>query len=202
MLPCHFFLVRHGETSWNAVGRIQGQTDIPLNKVGHEQAAELARQLAAETFAAVYASDLSRAMETATPIAAQKDLPIQKEPRLRELDFGDFEGRSAIELRQQYPDWFRRFVSTTPDFEVPNGESYPSFFGRVTGALSDIAPKHAGQKVLVVVHGGVISCALRRALPAQEKSRHLLVKNGSITRIDVAGSAGENWCVVNSDALR
>ncbi len=201
MNPCHFFLVRHGETAWNAVGRIQGQTDIPLNQVGRDQAAELARQLTDETFAAVYASDLSRALETATPIAQQKDLAIQKEPRLRELDFGDFEGRSAVELRQQYPDWFRRFVSTKPDFEVPNGESYPTFFGRVTGALSDIAPKYAGENVLVVVHGGVISCALRRALPAEEKSRHLMVKNGSITRIDVAGAAGEDWHLVNSDAL-
>lgn len=199
MLPCHFFLVRHGETAWNAVGRIQGQTDIALNRIGREQAAELARQLAHESFAAIYASDLSRAMETATPIALQKDLPIQKEPRLRELDFGDFEGRSAVELRQRHPDWFRRFVSTTPDFEVPNGESYPQFFGRVTAALSAIAPHHAGENVLVVVHGGVISCALRRALPAEEKSRHLMVKNGSITRIDVAG---ENWRVVASDALR
>lgn len=120
---------------------------------------------------------------------------------MRELHFGDYEGRCAAELKQEFPDWFRRFASTTPDFEVPNGETYTAFFQRITGALGDMAQAMPGKRLLVVVHGGVISCALRRALPPEEKTRRLAIKNGSITHIDVHGET-ETWTVVNSDALR
>ncbi|CAM2010759.1 Histidine phosphatase family protein [Acanthopleuribacter pedis] len=200
MEACQIYLVRHGETAWNAEGRIQGQTDIELNQVGRDQAEALALKLANTTYDAIFASDLSRARDTAAPVARQKGQAVIEAPRLRELDFGDYEGRLAVELKQQFPDWFKRFASTTPEFSVPNGETYAAFFQRVTQALGNMARERQGQRLLVVVHGGVVSCALRRALPPEEKTRRLAIKNGSITRIDI--DAADTWTVVSSDALR
>ncbi len=87
-----WFIVRHGETEWNVVGRIQGHSDIPLSRKGREQAHTVARRLAAAPLDVVYCSDLSRASETARIILGDRDIPLHATAELRERDYGVFEG--------------------------------------------------------------------------------------------------------------
>jgi broad specificity phosphatase PhoE len=131
-------LVRHGETDWNAAGRLQGHTDRPLNEYGRRQARELAERLTGERIAAVYTSDLARARETAEIIAAPLDLEVVLEPGLREKNWGNWEGLTADE---------RASVEYA-------GESTEAHRARVLDALNRIAEAHPGERVVVVTHGG------------------------------------------------
>ena len=149
-------LVRHGETDWNADGRLQGQTDRPLNECGRRQARQLAGELADEKLDAVYASDLSRARETAEIVGEQLGLAVVLDADLREKDWGTWEGLTAVERdRIEFA-----------------GESTEEHRGRVLGALGRIAERHPTGRVLVVTHGGSIrraqTVALGMALPVVE----------------------------------
>lgn len=152
------FLVRHGETEWNRVGRWQGKTDIPLSEVGRQQARALAADLMGRGIADVHASDLRRAMETAQLIAAVLGLPALKvDPRLRERGFGCFEGFTREECAERHPEAWMRYLAdrrATP----PGGEAQADVAARILAALTDIAraPVAAGAATLVVSHGGAI----------------------------------------------
>jgi broad specificity phosphatase PhoE len=131
-------LVRHGETDWNAAGRLQGHTDRPLNDHGRKQAKELADRLAGEGADAIYASDLARAKETAEIIVMRLGLPVVIDADLREKNFGNWEGLTGDE---------RIHV----EFE---GESVQEHRERVLRAIERISERHPGQRVIVVTHGG------------------------------------------------
>ncbi|HJU36658.1 MAG TPA: histidine phosphatase family protein [Gaiellaceae bacterium] len=150
-------LVRHGETDWNADGRLQGQTDRPLSDFGRRQAQQLADELADEELEAIYSSDLSRARETAEIVGERLGLPVVLDPELREKDWGTWEGLTAVERDRV------EFV----------GESTDAHQERMLRALRRIAANHsAGDRVLVVTHGGsmrrVQTAALGWALPVVE----------------------------------
>jgi broad specificity phosphatase PhoE len=149
-------LVRHGETDWNADGRLQGHTDRPLSEFGRRQAQQLAEELASERLEAIYASDLSRARETAEIVGRRLGLAVVLDPDLREKDWGNWEGLTAVERDRV------EFV----------GESREAHRERVLGALKRIAERHPGGRVLVVTHGGSMrraqAAALGMALPVVE----------------------------------
>ena len=150
-------LVRHGETDWNADGRLQGQTDRPLSDFGRRQARRLALVLAAEDFEAIYSSDLARARETAEIVGARLELPVRFDPDLREKDWGNWEGLTALERDSV------EFV----------GESTEAHQERILRALRRISERHPGDgSVLVVTHGGSIrrvqTVAIGMALPVVE----------------------------------
>ena len=156
-------LVRHGETDWNAAGRLQGQTDRPLSDFGRRQARRLADELATEDFEAVYSSDLARARETAEIVGARLRLPVTLDPDLREKDWGTWEGLTAVERDRV------EFV----------GESTEAHQERMLRALRRISECHPdGRSVLVVTHGGsmrrVQTAALGMALPVVENCGHWL----------------------------
>jgi broad specificity phosphatase PhoE len=164
-------LVRHGETDWNADGRLQGQTDRPLNDFGRRQARTLAEQLAGEELEAIYSSDLSRARETAEIVGERLDLPVELDPELREKDWGTWEGLTAVERDRV------EFV----------GESAEEHRERTLRALRRIAERHPGDgRVLVVTHGGSIrrvqTAVLGLALPVVENCGRwsLVCENGAL----------------------
>jgi probable phosphoglycerate mutase len=156
-------LVRHGETEWNAEGRVQGQTDIPLSAVGLAQAQAAAEVLCRHDFTAVYSSDLLRVRQTAEPSVRKLALPLQLDAALRERHFGIFERLLYTEVRSRYPEHYARFQRKDPDYDFETGESLRAFYERSLGAVKAIVERHAGQQVLVFTHGGVLEVVYRHA---------------------------------------
>ncbi|MBN8751618.1 MULTISPECIES: histidine phosphatase family protein [Variovorax] len=159
--------VRHGETAWNVDTRIQGHIDIGLNATGLWQAQRAGAALADEPIGVVYASDLSRAWQTAQAIAEPHGLAVQPEPRLRERAFGNMEGMSFAEIEATLPVQAKRWRERDPEFEPEGGESLLTFRDRVTGVAAELAARHPGELVVLVAHGGVMD-VLYRAATRQE----------------------------------
>lgn len=176
--------VRHGETAWNRETRIQGQLDIPLNAMGRAQARRLADALADEGIDAIYASDLSRAGETAAIVAGRLGLDVRPEPGLRERAFGIFEGRTWAEIEQRWPTQSERWRRRDPDFGAEGGESLQDFYARAVEVAQRLVQAHVGQTVLLVAHGGVLDCLYRAAArQALQAPRTWLLGNATINRL-------------------
>jgi 2,3-bisphosphoglycerate-dependent phosphoglycerate mutase len=165
-------LIRHAETAWNAEHRIQGQLDIPLSVTGIRQAAQLAERLALEAIDAVYSSDLSRAALTAAPVGARTGHELRLDARLRERDFGVFQGLTLDEIAREL------------DWAMPGGESARQLLERVSAALTEIVAEHPGATVAVVAHGGVLDVIYRqaRALAWDAPRQHQML-NASVNRV-------------------
>lgn len=162
-------LVRHGETDWNATGRYQGQNDIPLNAIGERQAKAVAERLAAERLDAVYASDLLRAWETAQAIADPHGLEVRADVRLREMNYGDWQGLTYREIVEQAPEalaaWNADRLHNTP----PGGESLLELAYRTQSVMDEIRATHPEGTVALASHGGtvrMILCVLLERSPA------------------------------------
>lgn len=157
-------LLRHGETVWNLDGRYQGQLDSPLTPSGLAQARALGKRLAGIKFAALYSSDLGRALQTAACFAEFSAHEIRIEPRLRERHLGIFQNQHKAGLKQQFPDEYRLFKSGGPDHVLPQGESGRQAADRTHACLEELARRHPGETIVVVAHGGTISALLRHTL--------------------------------------
>jgi broad specificity phosphatase PhoE len=150
------WLVRHGQTDWNLEGRYQGQTDIPLNPTGIEQAKQLGLSLPRQPYTALYSSDLKRARMTSDILNERFNLPVLVDRRLREINQGDWEGQLVSEVRMHYQEWptlERRAIFMHP----VGGEAVEDVAARMTAVVEEIARNHPGQKVLVVSHGLAIA---------------------------------------------
>lgn len=156
-------LVRHGETDWNVEGRIQGHTDIALNRLGEAQAEALGKRLSRERFDAVYSSDLIRAYRTASPAVADPERTIIKEPSLRERHLGVLQGLTGAQAMLDHPAAWDAFKSRDPARALEGGESLGEFSRRVTGFVERVLHQHAGGRLLLVTHGGVLDAAYRHA---------------------------------------
>jgi probable phosphoglycerate mutase len=156
-------VVRHGQSTWNAVRRIQGQTmHVPLTALGEQQARQAATQLAGCGARAIFSSDLRRAVQTALPIAERLGVPVTLEPDLRERSLGEYEGQQSDEVwSAAYDTW------GDPGWQPPGGESINEVCARVTRFLSHLGARRDGAPVVVVTHGdtAVIALGLLRGFP-------------------------------------
>jgi len=157
-------LIRHGETLWNQQGRMQGQQDSPLTELGVRQTRQLARRLREVPFGALYSSDLGRAYRTALSIAEETGHTVTIDTRLRERNFGVFEGLTNTEIKVRYPEDHVRFASRDPHYVMSGGESAHEFQQRCVCCLSEIADDHRGANAVVVTHGLVLDALYRAAL--------------------------------------
>ncbi len=177
-------VVRHGETTWNTLGRIQGHIDIPLNDKGRWQADRVAQALGDEEIDAVYSSDLLRARHTADAIAGAKGLTLTLDVQLRERHFGRLEGLTQAEVAAQWPEESRRWRERDPHYGPDGGETLQGFYDRCVAALSRLAHRHMGQSIAVVAHGGVLDCFYRAAnRVALEAPRTWHINNATINRL-------------------
>jgi 2,3-bisphosphoglycerate-dependent phosphoglycerate mutase len=153
--------IRHGETDWNRQQRFQGHIDVPLNDTGRAQADRLARRLAAEPHDALFTSDLQRAQQTAAPLAAAWQMTALASAGLREQNFGLLEGLDAPTIQAQHPVLWQGWLQHSADFAAPGGESQRQFHTRVLAAVAELAAAHAGRRIVVVTHGGVLDMLWR-----------------------------------------
>ena len=155
--------IRHGETDWNRQQRFQGQIDVPLNATGMAQAARVAERLAADRHDALFSSDLQRARETAAPLGAAWRMPPLALPGFREQNFGVLEGLDVPTIQARHPDLWQRWLEHRADYALPGGESLRQFHSRVMAAVRELAAAHAGARLAVVTHGGVLDMLWRSA---------------------------------------
>jgi probable phosphoglycerate mutase len=176
--------IRHGQTAWNAETRMQGQLDTALDAQGRWQAQQLAQALAHEPIDALVSSDLSRARDTAAPLAAARGLRVHSEPGLRERCFGVFEGFTYADIARHWPDETARWRARDSTFAPPRGESLAAFYERCIGVARRLIDRHAGRTVVWVTHGGVLDCLYRAATRiALDAPRTWALDNASVNRL-------------------
>ena len=157
------FLVRHGQTGWNEGAgqvRYRGQTDIPLDEVGHAQARALslrlcsgqALRLAGEPIVGIYASPLQRAMQTAQPTAERLGLSVIPHPGLLDMNLGQWQGLTHAEAARRYPEIHRRWLEAPHTVTLPGGENLATVLERSKAAVTELVARHAGKTVVLVGH--------------------------------------------------
>lgn len=177
--------VRHGETDWNAGARIQGKLDIALNDKGRWQAHQAAQSLAAdELVTAVYSSDLARAHATASAIAQAFELEVTSDKRLRERDFGAYEGQTFDEIERAWPAETTRWRARDPSWAPPDGETLLALGARIREVTDALARRHPGEQIVLVAHGGVLDMLYRFATRQDvDAQRSWALGNASINRL-------------------
>ncbi len=155
--PMHIILVRHGETAYNAIGRYQGHMQISLNDTGFAQATRVGERLQHHHFAAIYSSDLLRAVQTANAIAAHHHQPVSELAGFREIDVGLWEHLTVAEIAAQFPTDFAAYRTKPGRTIYTGGESYAQMQTRAMQALATIMQRHdEHDTICVVCHGGTI----------------------------------------------
>ncbi|SAL44341.1 phosphoglycerate mutase [Caballeronia terrestris] len=196
-MTTQILFIRHGETDWNRIKRIQGHIDIPLNATGLTQAAQLAAHFEREAEAggrldAVYSSDLQRAQQTARPFADALGLPLQLSEGLRERWYGAFQGHDSDEINNKFPEEYVEWQTRDPGFAPPGGESQRVFYHRVLHAVEPIVAAHPGGRIALVAHGGVLDCIYRFAMQIPLKDpRKWPLLNGSVNVVEFENGAAK-----------
>ena len=192
------YLVRHGETEWNAARRIQGQSDSPLTEKGIFQAQQVAERVRNEGITHVIASDLGRTKRTAEIIADACGCKVLTDPRLRELHMGVLETRNLDGLTGEEEAWRKQMVDGTPEGRIPQGETMSELAARMHEALNSCLDLPPGSKPLLVSHGIALGCLASTilGLPAYAE-RRLRLRNCSLSRVDHQQSAwlASGWIV-------
>lgn len=191
MQTTHFWLIRHGQTDWNAEQRLQGWRDMPLNAIGKEQALAVRRFLDQQDvqFDAVLSSDLQRAIETAE-IALEghstTPLPLIQDASLRERNYGIYEGHPWRQLLQLPDEPAPEINLRDPNTAVPEGETLTVFHDRIITAFDRIATERPGQQLAVIAHGGVIDMVWRKLQHLGLTTLHpMRIMNASVNHFSI-----------------
>ena len=194
MQRTQLIIVRHGQTEWNIKGIRQGHLDSPLTGRGLAQAKALGQRLAREKFSVLYSSDLGRALETAKEIVSVTGHQIVTDARLRERHLGIFQGLNADEINERYPEERRLMRTNGPGYVIPGGESMIQQVERNVAFLDSLAVRHAGETIVVVTHGGVVSGFFRHtlAIPLDAPRRFEFVNAG----LNVFAHEDGNWMLL------
>jgi broad specificity phosphatase PhoE len=184
----NIYIARHGETTWNAEGRIQGWSDPGLSPLGYAQSLALLEQLKDRPLSAIYTSTLKRSILTAQPIAKHFNLLIQKQPELDELAFGVLEGKQLSTIDGEMRNEWERFRKNRLTYRIPGGENYIDVANRLTPFIEKILQNHEGQEILIIGHRGanrmligmLLEYPLERALKIEQNNEclYLIQRNG------------------------
>ncbi len=167
--------IRHAET--DLTGTFCGHSDPPINARGQEQLLELTAQLAAHPFDAIYSSDLRRAVQTATSLAAAFAVPCTISRDLREIDFGSWDGLTWTQIESTDPDYARRWVDAFPHLSAPDGELFTDFEHRVLEEVEHILAVAANKRLAVVTHAGAMRVVLHSLLGHTHQQAWELTRN-------------------------
>ena len=182
------YLIRHGQSTYNAEDRIQGQANPPLSELGRQQGAAAAAAFQNVPVATIWASPLARAAETAQFVAKVAECPIQYDDRLKEVDCGEFRDRIRTEVMESHPEAIPRWRSCDSTFRFPGGESRLELIKRGKAVFEEIIENAArqGQEIVVIAsHGGLLLAAMKAVLGLKSEDPPYSLKNASITQLTV-----------------
>ncbi len=194
-------LIRHGQSQGNAEGRFGGHTETPLSTLGRTQAEATARALSAQTFQAIYASDLPRAVETAEPLARLTGLPINQSEAFRERSVGVMESLTFEEAAAAHPEQYGALLRRDFEHIILGGESYRQMLERASRKLDEIIEQHRGGRIAVFSHTGticILALHLMGALDAPAlRPVWIATANCGITRFDLRADGYVRVLAVN-----
>lgn len=192
MSKTEIILIRHGETEWNVVGRLQGQHDSLLTAAGMKQAKGLARRMKSDQFSHLYSSDLGRTMSTAQEIAHLTQHEVIPDKRLREKSLGILEGLTWSQAGERHPQVIKGLEQQGNAYVVPEGESTDQMLARTLDFLEEMAVRHTGGRIAAVTHGAVLSALFRHLLGIPlDTPRRFHILNTSIH--EIANENGTWW---------
>lgn len=177
------YCIRHGETTYNAEGRIQGQLDTQLSELGKKQALAVAKALAGQPIELVVSSPLSRAYTTAEPLAAALGVDIRTDDRLKEINAGIFQNLVPAEMAERFPEETAKWKAHDPDYVIPNGESRRMLMERGAAALDELLRSKL-KVAAVVAHGGLLCAAFKGLLGVPADRSPFMLYNGSINVLE------------------
>lgn len=182
------YLVRHGETDWNKEMRYQGQTNVPLSRVGIIQSELIAERLKAIKFSAIYSSDLIRTFKTAKIIAKYGNYKIKRSKLIREINYGVFEGMLLKDVKEKYSDLLKRWWENPLNAEIPSGEPVKNFIERVEKFIKNTILSYKRGNILVVSHGGPIRIMIIKLLNLHSQTfRNFRQDNAALNIIEFNG---------------
>jgi broad specificity phosphatase PhoE len=146
------YIARHGETTWNVEGRIQGRSDPGLSPKGYDQSLTLLEELKDRPISAIYTSTLQRSILTAQPIAQHFGLPIQKQSELDEIAFGILEGKQILNIDGEAKMEWERFRENRMTYRIPGAENFTDVATRLGPFKEKILRNHKGQEILIIGH--------------------------------------------------
>jgi broad specificity phosphatase PhoE len=186
----NIYIARHGETTWNVEGRIQGRSDPELSPKGYVQSLALFEELKERPISAIYTSTLQRSILTAQPISKYLSLPIQRHPELDEIAFGILEGKLLYNFDEELKREWDRFKENRLTYHIPGAENYTDVANRVKPFMEKILQNHKGQEILVVGHkvvnrfviGMLLEFPLEKVLNIEQTNDclYLIQRNGEI----------------------
>ena len=193
------YIVRHGETEWNKIGRYQGITNVPLNENGIAQAKACGNALKNVHFDRILSSDLSRALVTAETIRGNRQLEIKTDERLREINFGDWEKLLFTEIEERWPGLIDQMYRRPDIVKVPNGESFQEVQDRAWSAVSDfLNENNEDETILITCHGGTIRTILCKLLDISiSHCWNFSQGNTAINRVFYNGMGESNHNILN-----
>jgi broad specificity phosphatase PhoE len=188
-------LIRHMQTDWNVLGKLQGVTDTDLSDLGKEKAIELVQRFDIENVHAIYSSDKIRTKFLATRLADKLNLELCIDDDFREVNVGDWTGLTWPEIQVKYKDFLVEWFKDNEFMPMPNGESYAQLLQRVENALNKAVDRAKGD-IVVVTHGAVIRALVCKVRGIPLRSRgDFDIDNGSITTIDFNHGKMEIECL-------
>mgnify|MGYP005906701635 CR=1 FL=1 len=180
------YLVRHGETVWNKTGKYQGRTDVALSEKGKAQAAKTAEWFQGVQLDGVISSPLVRAVNTARGIAEYQHLPIEKDERLREISFGDWEGKTYDEIEAIWPGMIEAMYHDAGTLQLPHGESFAECQKRCMEAVHSLIQRGDGKAYALICHGAALRTIICGMIDIPlARSWNMSLSNASVSAIQI-----------------
>ena len=178
------YLTRHGQTEWNLEKRLQGHGNSPLTEFGINRAKELSKRMKDIKIDKIYTSPIERAYKTACIVRGDKDTEIKIHEGLKEMNFGDYEGRTTEDVMKENPDWdISAIMRGNLEMRAPNGETLGEVRKRVNSAMKDILEENEGKSILIVGHGITLKAIL--AFFNDEEANNEVMGQATLTKVIV-----------------
>ncbi|PSJ31872.1 phosphoglycerate mutase [Peptostreptococcus russellii] len=178
-----YYLVRHGQTVWNTLGKTQGHGNSPLTELGERQASELAEALKNYPIDMIYCSDLGRAVQTAEIVGSKLNIKVEPTNLLREMGFGIWEGMPMKKIEKMYPDTFRMWREEPDKAHIPKGEALSMVKDRTEELIKMLNDKYDNRHILLVSHSVTVRVMLLDFLESHVRNLYRIKQDNTALNI-------------------